>query len=256
LDAVKASPYPLIREENWAIDFDTLARASTPRTRAVVVVHPHNPTGRYLRAPEAGRLAAFCAERKLALISDEVFYDYAFAPDLRRAPPLVSYAGTLVFSLGGLSKFAGLPQMKLGWIAAGAPATEMAEMLDRLEWIADSYLPVSAPIQFAAASWLAALAPARRAAILGRTKASLTYLESNLPPEIRLLRPEGGWSAILEVPRLRSEDDWVLSLLERQGVLVQPGYFYDLDREGFLVISLLSEPAALKAAVEGLRTLL
>ena len=256
LDAVKALPYPLLREEHWAIDFNALARALTPRTRAVVVVHPHNPAGRYLSAAEAERLSRFCAERDLALISDEVFYDYAFAPDPRRAAPLVSYPGTLVFSLGGLSKYAGLPQMKLGWIAAGASAAMLAGMLERLEWIADSYLPVSAPIQYAAAPWLGQVAPARRAAILRRTSASLAFLEGHLPPEIRLLRPDGGWSAILEVPRLRSEDDWVLALLDRYGVLVQPGYFYDLDREGFLVVSLLSEPAALEAAVEGLRMLL
>ena len=255
LDALRAVPYTLLREQHWAIDFDALARSATPRTRAVIVVHPHNPTGSYLRIEEAGRLVRFCADRSLALISDEVFYDYAFAPDPRRARPLVEHSESPVFSLGGMSKYAGLPQMKLGWIAINSPGSVLNETLERLEWIADSYLPVSAPVQYAAARWLHGVAPARRAAILRRTAASLSCLSANLPPEVRLLRPEGGWSAILEVPRLRSEDDWVLALLEQQGVLVQPGYFYDLDREGFLVVSLLSPAAVLEAVVTGLRTL-
>jgi alanine-synthesizing transaminase len=246
LDAVEILQYPLLEESNWAIDLDALAAAITPRSRAVILVHPNNPTGSYLPPEQLAPLAALCARHDLALISDEVFLDYAFEATSSRS--LLSNADCLTFALGGLSKFAGLPQMKLGWIAVNSDAP-----LERLEWIADSYLPVSAPVQHAAPRWLAA-APGLQRQILERCRTNYHALAAAIPADsgARLLPAAAGWTAILELPRLRSEEDWVLHFLDRASVLLQPGYFYDFQRDGLLVASLLPPPATFNAAVRAL----
>lgn len=255
LEAVRARPYPLVREDHWRIDFDALDKRRTERTRALIYVHPNNPTGSYLKRDEAARLLEFCARHDLALLSDEVFYDFAFAPDARRMPPLAGSAGPAVFSLGGLSKLAGLPQMKLGWVAVNAPGALLPELLERLEWIADSYLPVSAPVQYAAPAWLRGVAVERRQAIVRRTRASLELVRGALKPPFRMLEPEGGWSALIEVPRIRTDEEWAVTLLREYGVVVQPGYFYDFERDGYLVVSLLAPAEVLSAAVQALTLL-
>lgn len=250
LDAVRAVQYPLLELFGWAIDFDALDRLAAPRTRAVVAVNPNNPTGHFIRREELARLDSWAARRGIALIIDEVFHDYAIEAGPDRASALDAAGETLVFTLSGLSKVAGLPQMKLGWLHVAGPARLVREASERLEWIADAYLPVSAPVQHAAARWLE-LAPAIQRAILERARANLALWRSVPPPElgVRALPVEGGWSVVAEIPRTRSEEEWILALLEA-GVLLQPGYFYDFERDGLLVASLLPRPAETRAGLD------
>jgi alanine-synthesizing transaminase len=245
LESVRVVQYPLRYDGVWHIDFDALARAITPRTRAIVVVNPNNPTGSFLKREEWSRLALF----GIPILSDEVFSDYAFSPDGSRS--LTEASEVLTFSMSGLSKIAGLPQMKLGWIVASGPGHGAA--LDRLELIADTYLSVATPVQVALPRLLDASAVVR-GQILDRTRANLALLrEATRDSAARPLHVEGGWSAILQVPRTRSEEDWAIALLERREVLVQPGFYFDFESEAFLVLSLLTSPDVF---AEGLRRLL
>jgi aspartate/methionine/tyrosine aminotransferase len=252
LDAVRAVQYPLAELFGWAIDFDALDRRATPRTRAVAAVNPNNPTGHYVTRGDLARLDSWAARRGAALIVDEVFHDYAIEAGPDRASALDAAGEALTFTLSGLSKIAGLPQMKLGWLHAAGPPALVREACERLEWIADAYLPVSAPVQYAAPRWLE-LAPAIQRAILGRARENLALWRTCLPPEsgARARPPGGGWNVVVEVPRTRGEEEWVLALLE-EGVLIQPGYFYDFEREGLLVASLLPPPAVTRLGIEAL----
>jgi alanine-synthesizing transaminase len=242
LESVRVVQYPLRYDGLWHIDFHALERAITPRTRAIVVVNPNNPTGSFLKREERSRLEQF----SIPVLSDEVFSDYAFSPDDSRVRSLTGAANVLTFSMSGLSKIAALPQMKLGWIVAGGPGHEAA--LDRLELIADTYLSVATPVQIALPRLLAASA-AVRAQITKRTQANLALMKSAAHP----MHVEGGWYAILQVPRTKSEEEWALQLLDRRDVLVQPGYYFDFESEAFLVLSLLT-PSEIFA--EGLKRVL
>jgi aspartate/methionine/tyrosine aminotransferase len=242
LESVRVVQYPLRYDGVWHIDFEALEQAVTPRTRAIVVVNPNNPTGSFLKREERARLETL----GIPILSDEVFSDYAFAPDDSRVRTLTSSSGVLTFSMSGLSKIAGLPQMKLGWIVAGGPGHEAA--LERLELIADTYLSVATPVQIALPRLLQASAVVR-AQILDRTRANLALLRRSAVP----LHVEGGWYATLQVPRTRSEEDWAIELLERRDVLVQPGFYFDFESEAFLVLSLLTPPDVF---AEGLRRVL
>jgi alanine-synthesizing transaminase len=236
LEAVRVIQYRLAYHGRWEIDLDFLEAAVTARTRAVVVVNPNNPTGSFLKRAELARLAKL----GLPLISDEVFSDYALAEDAERVSTLAGIAGAPAFSLSGLSKIAGLPQMKLGWIAVAGPLEWRARALERLELIADTYLSVSTPIQHAAARLLAAGARVAEQ-ISARTRGNLGWLRTAVSgSSADALEVEGGWYAILRVPRTRTEEEWTLELLDRDGVLVQPGFFYDFEGEAFLVVSLLT----------------
>lgn len=254
LEAVEAAQYPLEEERQWGIDFDALQESWTERTRALVVVNPNNPTGTYLRPEEWEKLQGWAAERQVALIADEVFLDYSWTEGVRPFSALSASAPALTFTLSGLSKIAALPQMKLGWTVVGGPAAQTAEALERLEWIADSYLPVSAPVQYAAARWLS-VARRLQDAIRARCRFNLTVLRNMLTPETgcRVLPAQGGWMAVLDVPRVYSEEAWVLKLAAQAGVLAQPGFFYDFPREALLVVSLLPPEAAF---AEGVRRLI
>ncbi|MGA3187897.1 MAG: pyridoxal phosphate-dependent aminotransferase [Bryobacteraceae bacterium] len=236
LESVRIVQYPLRYDGVWHIDFDCLSRAITPRTRAIVVVNPNNPTGSFLKPDEWEKLQQF----GLPILSDEVFSDYAFSPVARLSSPSV-----LVFSMSGLSKIAALPQMKLGWIVASGPGHEAA--LDRLELIADTYLSVATPVQFALPRLLQASSGVR-AQIMTRTRANLALLKSATRP----LHVEGGWYAVLQVPRTRTEEEWALTLLDRQNVLVQPGFYFDFESEAFLVLSLLTKPEVFAEGIERL----
>lgn len=250
LEGVETRQYPLVEELRWGIDIAAIESCLTERTRAIVVVNPNNPTGTYLKMDEWLRLQEFAAVRGLAIISDEVFFDYAWQADRRRVSSLQGPHLALTFTLSGLSKVAGLPQMKLGWIHVAGPSAARNEALDRLEWIADAYLPVSAPIQHAAASWLA-LTPFIQAGIRARTSANLNSIVRSISPESgwRVLPSEGGWCAILEAPRFHSEDEWALSALQSYHIQLQPGYFYDFERGAFLVASLLVDLDVLETAL-------
>lgn len=243
LEAVRVVQYPLVYDGSWSIDFEALASSVTSRTRAVIVVNPNNPTGSYLKRREAAQLAAWCAERGMAIISDEVFASYGFGTDPERMATLADLEEqALTFCLNGLSKLCGMPQMKLGWITVSGPARERAEAFERLEWIADTYLSVGAPVQHAAPALLRA-GKLVQEQIAARTRSNLATLRAAMnDSSCDLFRVEGGWYATLRVPRVRTEEDWGLELLELDNVLVQPGFFYDFESEAFLILSLLTPP--------------
>jgi aspartate/methionine/tyrosine aminotransferase len=247
---LRAVSYPLVYHGGWSIDCEAVASAVTGRTRAIVLVNPNNPTGSFLKRDELRSLQSL----GLPLISDEVFADYAFAEDPNRVRTLVRATETLAFSMSGLSKIAGLPQMKLGWIVISGPAAARAEARDKLEWIADTYLSVSTPVQQAGPRLLE-LGKVVQSQIAARTRANLAWLQSAIAADspCRTLAVEGGWYATLQVPRIRREEEWALELLAEDNVLAQPGFFFDFDSEAFLVLSLLTEPATFQ---EGCRRLL
>ncbi len=239
LENVRPVSYRLEYHGNWTIDFETLLSALSPRTRAIVIVHPNNPTGSYVHAEELERLDELCRERGLALISDEVFSDFSLEPRTGFVPAATAVSA-MAFSLNGLSKMTGMPQMKLGWIL-----TNDREAQEGLELIADTYLSVGTPVQLALPVLLRIRDRIQRQ-ILSRARENLAVLRATFSPR----RVEGGWYAVLQLPRVRTEEEWVLALLEQRNVLVQPGYFYDFPSEAFLVLSLLTPPAIFH---EGLR---
>ena len=240
LDGVRTRPYSLDYHGKWMLDLDSVDRAWTAGVRAVLAVSPNNPTGSFLSSDELGQLSARCAERDAALIVDEVFADYP----LGGATPGNVPGTCLTFRLGGLSKSAGLPQIKLAWIAVSGPPAPVEEALNRLELIADTYLSVSTPVQVAADAFLEAGA-AIRARILARVRANDEHLRDRVRrfPSLDVLHADAGWSAVVRVPARMTEEDLVVKLIEQDGVSVHPGYFFDFPHEAFLVISLLPEPA-------------
>lgn len=244
LDLVTVRPYDLEYHGAWSIDFDSLDRALTPRTRALLIVSPNNPTGSCTTADELARLAELCVPRGVPIIADEVFADYPLTIDrIETAARVSSREDVLGFSLGGLSKSIGLPQAKLGWIATTGPAALRGAALERLEVVCDTYLSVSTPVQVAAAELLQRGADVRTQ-IAGRVRANYLWLQNAAAgTACSVLRTQGGWSAVLRVPTLESEEDLVVDLLNNDGVLVHPGYFFDFPRESFLVVSLLPSPA-------------
>jgi alanine-synthesizing transaminase len=251
LDSVRLITYPWSYDGEWHIAGGALARALTARTRAVLVVNPGNPSGAYVKAGEAAELLELCAERGLAVVSDEVFADYAFEKDPHRITGLAAAGPALVFCLGGLSKSCGLPQLKLGWVAVSGPAGLRKEALARLEIVADTYLSVSTPVQQAAPALLARVAELQ-APIKARLDANRQTLEQRLGGDAAttLLRLEGGWTAVLRIPATLAEEDRVVGLLERRGVLAHPGYFFDFDAETYLALSLITPPEVFSEGLE------
>jgi alanine-synthesizing transaminase len=243
LELVDVRSYALDFHGTWSIDVDAVRSALTPRTRAVLVVSPNNPTGSVLAARDLAALASLCASREIALIGDEVFCDYLIDPRPDRARVL-DQAEALTFSLGGLSKSAGMPQMKLGWVVAGGPAPIVDAALARLEIVCDTFLSVSTPVQRAIGALLA-VGRDVRAEILERVTTNLRHLEALAVhfPACSVQPVEGGWSAVVRVPATRTEESLVLDLLEHDLVLVHPGYFFDFPHEAFVVVSLLPPPA-------------
>jgi aspartate/methionine/tyrosine aminotransferase len=239
LQDVKLIPYPLLYDHGWQIDFPSLYNAVTHRTRAVVVVHPNNPTGSYASPAEMSSLNAFCREQNLALIVDEVFLDYP-----HDGAPRGSFAlnnDVLTFTLSGLSKVSGLPQMKVAWIVSSGPPADSRPALARLDVIADTYLSMNAPLQFATP----ALLDQRRniqPLLLDRVRTNLQELDRHLARHSTCTRlaVDGGWYAILRVPATQSDEDLAIELLRKVSVLVHPGHFYDFPTDGYLVVSLIT----------------
>jgi aspartate/methionine/tyrosine aminotransferase len=243
MESITARPYPLVCCGGWAINWEALEAALTDRTRAIILVNPNNPTGSYVKDEELQRLAALSRDREIALISDEVFSDYAFDSDRARVATLAGVEQGLAFSLSGLSKVAGLPQMKLGWIVVSGSVERRAGAWERLEWIADNYLSAGTPVQCAAAGLLAA-GKSVREQIRRRTLENLQLARGAIVgTAASALALEGGWYLTLQVPALRTEEEWTVELLDRWNVLAQPGYFFDFDSEAFLIVSLLTHPA-------------
>ncbi|HYL77239.1 MAG TPA: pyridoxal phosphate-dependent aminotransferase [Bryobacteraceae bacterium] len=254
LESVRPVQYPLAYDGSWHIDFDALRRLIAPRTRAVVLVNPNNPTGSFVKQGELAQLIELCRDHGMAIISDEVFSDYAIGDDTLRVRSLVDVREVLTFSLSGLSKIAGLPQMKLGWIVASGPERERGEALHRLELIADTYLSVGTPVQCAAAALLEARHGIQEQ-IRSRVRGNLEFLRSQIGAGSpwRELNLEGGWYATLQAPRIRTEEEWALVLLAEDNVLVQPGFYFDFASEAFLVVSMLTPADAFR---EGVRRIL
>lgn len=240
LDLLVTRYYDLDIDGSWSIDFASVERAFTPRTRALLIVSPNNPTGSFISEADLDRLAAICAARDIAIVADEVFADYELQPGARaRAGRVTRREDVLSFALGGLSKSVGLPQVKLGWMAVGGPARLVSDALERLELICDTYLAVSTPAQLAAEDLLERGAIVR-AQIGARIAANYRALHAAVTavPSCGVLPGEGGWYAVLRVPSLESEEDLVVRLVT-DGVLTHPGYFFDFPRESYLIVSLL-----------------
>jgi len=255
LDSVRPRAYHLEYHGEWSLDIDGLRRATTDRTRAVIVVNPNNPTGSYLRRAELDALAIHCRAHGLALIGDEVFAEYVLDADPARTTSVLAQRQALAFSLGGLSKGLGLPQLKLGWIVAAGPDEFVRPALERLEIICDTYLSVATPVQAGLAALLADGAGIRTG-IRDRVTRNYRALLKAAPgfPSVDVLPAEGGWYAVLQVPAMQSEESLVLQLLEHDRVLVHPGYFFDFPREAFLVLSLLPGPEVFDRAVSRVLT--
>jgi alanine-synthesizing transaminase len=251
LESVAVDHYLLAYDGEWHLDVSAIARALTPKIRAVILVNPNNPTGSYLKKDEASDLLALCAREGLSLISDEVFADYALFDDPRRLSSFSRDDPVLHFSLGGLSKSCGLPQLKLSWMAVLGPERLRSEALGRLEIIADTYLSVSTVVQRALPGLLARKAELQ-GPIRSRLLSNLTSLKRRLPPTATLLPVEGGWSAVLQVPAVLSEEEWTTRLLVEDDVLVHPGYFFDFPREAYFVLSLLTPEGVFLEGIERL----
>ena len=249
LETVRAHPYLLEYHQTWSIDMSSLADAPD-NTRALLIVSPNNPTGSYLTRNDFTAVQTLCRQRGWALIADEVFADYP----LEATHPLTDIAAAtdvLSFSLGGLSKTVGLPQLKLGWMIVGGSASDRTAALTSLELIADTYLSVGTPVQIALPQLLRAGASVR-SAIHDRIRHNLAVLRTATAahPSCDVLRAEGGWSAVVRVPSIQREEDLVLNLLEHEQILVHPGYFFDFPRESHLVVSLLPPPDVFCDAVD------
>lgn len=242
LNDVRLVTYPLLYDHGWQMDFDALRGALSPRSRAVLVVHPNNPTGSFVKADEAARLAELCAAREMAVVADEVFLDYAAASSASPATFARSSGPALTFTLSGLSKICALPQMKLAWMVVGGPENLARAAVERLEVIADTYLSPGTPVQLAAGKLLA-LRGAMQTQLQQRIAANLAYLDNALgaagSPITRLER-DGGWYAVLRVPSSGSDESLAVQLLERCSVLLHPGHFFNFQQDGFLIASLIT----------------
>jgi aspartate/methionine/tyrosine aminotransferase len=255
LNDVGVVAYPLIYDQGWQIDLPTIEKRLDARARAILVVHPNNPTGSFVRRSELAELLAFCQSHHMALVADEVFADYPFGADPQRVVSHAAVTEALTFTLSGLSKISALPQMKLAWLVLNGPPELLRSGLARMEIIADTYLSVSAPLALA----LPGLLETRRALqpqILERVTSNLELLDARLAsgqPVSRLV-VEGGWYAILRLPSIRTDEEWAMELARKDGVLVHPGHFFDFSSEGHLVISLLTKPEVFEEGIARILT--
>jgi hypothetical protein len=226
----------------WRIDLERLRNSVSVRTRAIVVVSPNNPTGSFLKTDELAEIGAICRQFDCALIVDEVFSDYGRGDDSRRVASAVGASSALTFVLNGLSKVVGLPQLKLSWIHVSGSEELRRQAMDRLELISDAFLSVGAPVQHAASSILAMRGEIQQQ-IRTRLERNHAVLESALSSgPCRVRDREGGWYAVVSMPDEVPDEELVLRLLEEDGVLAHPGYFYDFPTGSFLVLSLLTHP--------------
>ena len=255
LNDVGVVPYPLIYDQGWQIDFPTIEKRLDARARALLVVHPNNPTGSFVRRHELAELLDLCRWHEMALVADEVFADYSFGADPQRVVSHAAVTETLTFTLSGLSKISALPQMKLAWLVVNGPPELLRNSLARMEIIADTYLSVCAPLALA----LPGLLETRRThqpQILERVTSNLKLLEAQLAagqPVSRLV-VEGGWYAILRLPSIRTDEEWAMELARKDGVLVHPGHFFDFSSDGHLVISLLTKPEVFEEGIARILT--
>lgn len=253
LECVRTVPYWLRYDGSWHIDFSTIEAGISHRTRAIIVVNPNNPTGSLLKNDETAELLDITGRNNLPVIADEVFLDYPLAPSGSPIQSLINRSGALSFSLNGLSKSAGMPQMKLAWIVLSGPNEQTEDCRERLDLILDTYLSPNTPVQRALPKLLE-IGRGVQAQIRTRIRQNLIALETVLDGSpAGVLHTEAGWSAIIQVPRTQSSEEWSLALLTKHHLVVQPGYFYDLPGEAFLVVSLLTAPALFSQGIARIR---
>jgi aspartate/methionine/tyrosine aminotransferase len=247
---VKLTRYPLFYDHGWHVDIHALRQAITPRTRGIIVVHPNNPTGHFTREEEIAQLNQICFGNQMAIIADEVFLDFSLVSEQKS---FVTNSGALTFTMSGISKISGLPQMKFAWLAVSGPEAEKREALARLEMIADTYLSLNAPIQLAAPVLLQQRKQFQLQ-LMGRVRANLAELDTQLAKEKKFdrLNVEGGWYAVLRVPATRPDEEVAIELLEKQDVYVHPGHFYDFPADGYLVVSLITPEQEFKKGIDRL----
>ena len=255
LQDVNLKPYPLLYDHGWQIDFHALEQAITSRTRGVIVVHPNNPTGHFTKAAERAALNQICQARDLALIVDEVFLDFPLnpgsSPENETPVSFSANHAAPTFTMSGLSKISGLPQMKLAWLVVSGPEPWKREALARLEVIADTYLSLSTPIQLAAPVLLEQRHGFQKQ-LMGRVCENLAELDRQLAQQKHCgrLQIEGGWYAILRIPATRSDEEFALEMLEQHDVYLHPGHFYDFHQEGYVVISLITPEKEFAEGIE------
>ncbi len=239
---VKLTRYPLFYDHGWHIDLHALEQAVTPRTRAVIVVHPNNPTGHFAKPDEISRLNLICSRCSLAMIADEVFLDFSLRAE--RPPSFSRNQEVLTFTLSGLSKISGLPQMKLAWLVVTGAEDRKREALARLEVIADTYLSLNAPIQLAARAFLGQRYGFQEQ-LMSRVRKNLSELDDQLARQKACSRlgVEGGWYVVLRIPATRPDEDVAIELLQRHDVYLHPGHFYGFASDGYLVVSLITPEA-------------
>jgi aspartate/methionine/tyrosine aminotransferase len=252
LNDVRLVPYPLQYDHGWQMDIAALRAAVTTRTRAVLVVHPNNPTGSFVSPSEAAALREVCEARGVAIVADEVFLDYA---ENSKPHPTFSFdTNVLTFALSGLSKISALPQMKLAWLVTSGSEPLVRAALERLEIVADTYLSPGTPVQLAAPKFLG-LRDRIQSQLQSRIAANLAHLDCALAEQKLLARLErqGGWYAVLRGPATGPDEDLAIALLAKHSVLVHPGRFFDFSRDGFLVLSLITPESTFR---EGVRRML
>ena len=248
-ESVRTIPYRLRYDGTWYLDMASLRARMNRRTKAIIIVNPNNPTGTFLSQEERSELLNLARQFSLPIISDEVFGDYIITPGAPISTTLAENDSVLTFSLNGLSKTAGMPQMKLGWIAIGGPAQARQEARQRLEITADTYLSVGTPVQHALSDLLQ-IGAVLQQQLLQRIKQNIAIMDNlTKGTAIQRLYLHGGWSSILQLPRTLTEEDWVRGLLQEENVLVQPGYFFDMESEAYIVLSLITSPDEFREGV-------
>jgi aspartate/methionine/tyrosine aminotransferase len=250
LNDINVEFYPLVFSHRWMIDFDALVNLIDSQTKAIIVVNPNNPTGSYLTDAEMARLREICHDKNVALISDEVFFDYALNKP-RDARSLVQESAGLNFCLGGISKTLALPQMKLSWIIVNGEEKLVEEACQRLEIIADTYLSVNTPVQRAFGDWMKKRGEIQHD-LISRLKCNFQVLQQELAKlkSCKLLETEGGWYALVQIPPHYSEEEWVLRFMSEDHVFVHPGYFFDFDEGTQIIVSLLPQKDVFKEGVK------
>ncbi|MHB8485600.1 MAG: pyridoxal phosphate-dependent aminotransferase [Candidatus Acidiferrales bacterium] len=236
---VKLIRYPLFYDHAWEIDFHALEQAISSRTRGVIVVHPNNPTGHYTNSLAMKRLNEICSPNNLAIIADEVFVDFSLTQELH--PSFAANRQSLTFTMSGLSKIAGLPQMKAAWLITSGREQWKSQARARLDVIADAYLSMNAPIQLAVPSFLQQR-HAFQKQLIARMRGNLRELDRQIAAQksCSRLKVEGGWCVVLRVPATRPDEELAVDLVESSGVYVHPGHFYDFPSDGYLVASLIT----------------
>jgi alanine-synthesizing transaminase len=251
INDIKLIRYSLFYDHGWHIDIHALKQAITPRTRGMILVHPNNPTGHFTKTEEIAQLNEICAANQMAIIADEVFLDFSLGAAQKS---FVANSASLTFTMSGISKISGLPQMKFAWLAVNGPKEVKREALARLEMIADTYLSLNAPIQLAAPVLLQQRATFQQQ-LMGRVRNNLAELDAQLAEERKVsrLEVEGGWYAVLRIPATRPDEELAIELLEKHDVYLHPGHFYDFPGDGYMIVSLITPEPDFS---EGLRRIL